>query len=586
MKGRLALALLPVLLGAATLPAAPPATNPTTQPSDAELFELAERCGESWRFEPLRERVDAQLAPLLRDLRSADRVRLARLASLREFARYPARIENPSDQDRASVALLARQPRLLRSLMLGVSDADAPDRVLQVLAILQAERGMSLERAPELASAVCVVFDDIGGGYDDVPPQAQRASWVFNYLLNARGLLRLDPLDLPLPLLVYVVEIKVSQAEVLWAMRKYRARGTMEGVYFDVPYDVEVFYGGRDKRIDAVEYTLENLARFGGICTDQAYFATQVARIMGVPAAMVIGQGGGGDVAHAWMAFLDSRNRRHAWNFSSGRYETQLYWTGQLEDPQTRRSLSEAHLAVLDGLARTPTVDRFASQAILKSLDLVDESLRADALMFAIDLCPANRTAWLALADLGAAGRLSPRQASLVAEVTRRFASGAYPDFALDVFRRLTGSLSTNEQLAKLDWIAEVVKNRIDLLASVRVEQARLLRAMKRDDEALQVLGEVLTKQLHAGPVVVDALGIVDDLLERRDLPRLLAIYKRTWLNMPRPQISYFSAHTPWVRVGARYATLLARAGRLAEAASVEAQVDVYAKGTGAPTRK
>lgn len=585
MRWSVLVAPVAVLLWSASLLAQGPTTAPTTQPADGALYELAERCAEQWQFETLRERVEVELAPLLRDLKSADRARLARLASLREFCRYSARIETPSDQDRAAVALLARQPKLMQSVMLGTNDADAPDRVLQVLAVLQAERGMVLERAPELAAAVCVVFDDVGG-YDDVPPQTERARWVFNYLLNARRVLRVDPLDLPMPLLTYVVEIKVSQPEVLWALRKYAARGTMEGVYFDVPYDVEAFYGGRDKRIDAMEYTLENLSRFGGICTDQAYFATQVSRILGVPAVTVVGQGGGGDVAHAWMGFFDSRNRRAAWNFRSGRYETQLYWTGQLEDPQTRRTISEAHLALLAELATTAPADRSASRAIFKSLDLVDESLRGDALMFAIDLCPAHRDAWLALADLAAEGKLSPRQVTLVAEVTRRFASGAYPDFALDVFRRLISGLSTDEQLAKLDWIAEVLKNRIDLSAAVRVEQAKLLRAMKRDDEALKVLGEVLTKSLLAGPVVVDALGIVDDLLERRDLPRLLSIYRQTWSNMPRPLISYFSAHTPWVRVGARYAMLLQRSGKLAEAASVNAQVGVYVKGTGAPSRR
>lgn len=579
--------LLGVLSLAGLLRADAPTTAPTTQPApaDAELFELAEKCAVDWQFQPLLERVESELAPLLRELNSADRVRLARLASLRRFGMFLARLEKPTEQDIAAAALLARQPRLLQSLMLGISDADAPDRVLQVLAVLQAERGMMLERAPELASAVCVVFDATDD-YEEVPPQTERARWVFNYLLNARRQLRYDPLDLPLSLLVYVVEIQVSQSEVLWAMKKYRVRGTMEGVYFDVPYDVEVFYGGREKRIDAVPYTLENLARFGGICTDQAYFATQVARVLGVPAVTVTGQGGAGDVAHAWMGFLDSRNRRVAWNFSSGRYETQLYWNGQLQDPQTRRTISEAHLAMLAALNEVSTTDRHASNAVLRSLDLVEESLQADALMFAIDLCPANREAWLALADLGAQRKLSERQATQVAEVTRRFASRDYPDFALDIFRRLISGLSSNEQLTRLDWIADSVRNRTDLYAAVRVEQAKILRSLKREPEALLVLGEVLTKHLYAGPVVVDALGIVDDLLEQRDLPRLLAIYKRTWANMPRPQISYFSAHTPWVRVGTRYVTLLQRAGRLAEAQSVNSQLDVYVKGTGAPSRR
>lgn len=584
MNWPVVIAILGTLLHA-SLRAEPPTTAPTTRPADAELYELAEKCTEDWRFQPLLERVEPDLRAMLRDLPSADRVRLARLASLRQFALFLARLEKPTDQDMAAAGLLARQPRLLQSLMLGVSDADAPDRVLQVLAVLQAERGMALERAPELAASICVVFDATDD-YDEIPPQTDRARWVFNYLLNVRRQLRFDPLKLPLPLLVYVVEIRVSQSEVLWAMKKYRQRGTMEGVYFDVPYDVEVFYGGREKRIDAVEYTLENLARFGGICTDQAYFATQVSRVLGVPAVTVTGQGGGGGVAHAWMGFFEVRNRVAQWNFSSGRYETQLYWTGQLQDPQTRRTINESDLAMLAGLVQVSATDRHASNAVLRSLELVDESLRPDALMFAIDLCPANRDAWLALADLGAQRKLSERQATLVAEVTRRFASREFPDFALDIFQRLISGLGSSEQLARLDWIADTLRDRSDLYANVRLQQAKILRSLKREPEALLVLGEVLTRHLDAGPVVVDALGLVDDLLARHDLPRLLAIYKRAWTNMPRPQISYFSAHTPWVRVGARYATLLQRAGRLAEAQSVNSQLDVYVKGTGAPPRR
>ena len=84
---------------------------------------------------------------------------------------------------------------------------------------------------------------------------------------------------------------------------------------------------------------LPNLVRFGGVCSDQAYFASTVAKAMGVPSAVITGTGP--DVGHAWIGYLEVRGREAAWNLESGRYDAYKNVRGVAADPQTRTNRCE-----------------------------------------------------------------------------------------------------------------------------------------------------------------------------------------------------------------------------------------------------
>ena len=86
-------------------------------------------------------------------------------------------------------------------------------------------------------------------------------------------------------------------------------------------------------------YRLVDILKDGGICVDQAYFATEVGKARGVPTLLF--HGAGNDSRHAWFGFLDS-NRK--WQLDAGRYAEQKFVTGFARDPQTWGELSDHEL--------------------------------------------------------------------------------------------------------------------------------------------------------------------------------------------------------------------------------------------------
>jgi hypothetical protein len=461
--------------------------------------------------------------------------------------------------------------------MLALSDADAPDRVLAVLSALRAEHGEKLEQFPDLACAMCVVWDT-PRNFDADNPRAdtERPVWLFKYLVMAQNRLRFDPQEVPWELAIYIADIQVSQDEMAWAVKRYAQRGAIGGTYFDVPYDLSAFYGTAEKAIGAHDYTLPNLARFGGVCVDQAYFASNVARSVGVPACVCVGMGGASEVGHAWVGYLELRGRAPAWNFSEGRYPELQFWKGTIQDPQTRQNITDSDVGMLAELARTSPRDRLASRAMCRAADLAGPK-RMEVYTKAIDLSPGNRDAWLALAQLGADLKLTDAQYAQVMQVVSKFAAKNYPDFALAMIQKLNSGRGTDQQTRALRQ-AKQLFTRPDLLAALRLAEADLLRAAREPAGAMAAYGEVLRQYHNAGPIVLDALERVEQLCrDSNDLPRLAAIYSQAWQRMQHPRPTAYVQTTPYFFVGRKYQYLLEEIGQSAEAQRVRARLNSLA---------
>src|SRR4029079_19456375 len=123
--------------------------------------------------------------------------------------------------------------------------------------------------------------------------------------VNARRQMRFDPGDLPWQLSAYLVDNLAGPDEIEWAINRYGGRDAIGGVFFDVPYDTEAYRGTSDLKLAGKNYTLENILHIGGILGDQAYFAAQVARSIGVPATIVTGKTSEAGEGHAWVGYLD-----------------------------------------------------------------------------------------------------------------------------------------------------------------------------------------------------------------------------------------------------------------------------------------
>src|SRR5687767_7586006 len=186
-----------------------------------------------------------------------------------------------------------------------------------------------------------------------------------------------------------------------WALHTYgNRRGGMGRIYFEVPYETIDYVHDGEARLASgrtgLAYTLANIPSHGGVCLDQAYFAANVTRAVGIPAAICSGQSGTGRGIHAWVGYLQKSGRGGAsWNFSEGRYADALFWSGDVIDPQGGPPLKDAEVCLTAELTTTSIEQRLASAALCKARDLLGEDRVAATFMRAIDLSPGNRLAWV-----------------------------------------------------------------------------------------------------------------------------------------------------------------------------------------------
>ena len=171
-------------------------------------------------------------------------------------------------------------------------------------------------------------------------------------------------------------------------------------------------------------YALHFILRDGGICVDQAYFATETGKARGVPTLLFYGAGKDG--RHAWFGYLDGAQK---WRFDAGRYADQRFVTGHALDPQTWREISDHELKFLAERFRTQPPFRqsavhgaFAADYL--ATDAVELAVKAARKAVAVER--RNLAAWeTLLASETAAGR-TPRQR----ETTLREAVLAFQGYA------------------------------------------------------------------------------------------------------------------------------------------------------------
>lgn len=232
------------------------------------------------------------------------------------------------------------------------SALDFRPEVYRILGELRSADARTFEEYASLALAVALVCD--------TPPPPRWPHWqvkpealprklpepaeIFGYFteLDRSGkslhpLARLEAAELR-----FLVDLILPEAERKWA----RERVTTPLARLHTTYD-DVSY--REDRIDkdayvwpGDSYTLEEILREGGICVDQAYYATQAGKARGVPTLLF--SGAGLDGRHAWFGFLGGARK---WRMDAGRHEGQRYVVGKAIDPLTWADVSDHELAFL-----------------------------------------------------------------------------------------------------------------------------------------------------------------------------------------------------------------------------------------------
>jgi hypothetical protein len=162
--------------------------------------------------------------------------------------------------------------------------------------------------------------------------------------------------------LTSVVDTPVPLSELEWVRQNVRP-GNWERRFFDIRYDE-----GRIAR-EAYQwpygpYTLKAIKEEGGICTDQAYYATLCARAYGVPALLFVGEGRRG--GHAWFGYMKDTKK---WEMDIGRYTYDKLATGYALNSQTNQLMSDHEVNFL--CDRALHDDNFSDAARLGRLAFV-----------------------------------------------------------------------------------------------------------------------------------------------------------------------------------------------------------------------
>ncbi len=124
--------------------------------------------------------------------------------------------------------------------------------------------------------------------------------------------------------LKFVIDVAAPIPDLQWAQRSVTfPLDQLEGAYQMIKYRNDRSTNEAKMVWSGAPYTLPAILENGGICIDQAYFASEVGKAHGVPTLMFMGAGQDG--RHAWFGFLDSG---HKWRLDVGRYAEQRLVTG------------------------------------------------------------------------------------------------------------------------------------------------------------------------------------------------------------------------------------------------------------------
>ena len=298
--------------------------------------------------------------------------------------------------------------------------------------------------------------------------------------------------------LKFAVDLSAPFSDLEWAQRTVKDPITdLARTYESVRYQIDriteqqfVWPGNR--------YGLEDILKSGGICVDQAYYATQAAKARGVPSLLFAGAGRDG--RHAWFGYLSSGQK---WVLDAGRYAEQQYVTGVSHDPQTWALLSDHELIFLtDGFRKLPPFRQSRQHQIIAELFLAlgQKPAAAAAARKAVGYERRNVDAWNVLIAANADAEPKTREALL------REAAAAlqrYADLNAQFIRMLAASLRARGQASAAEFEERsIVRKNQDTRSDIGISHAAALVEAADETQVLRVYRKVL--QQYAPTAAID----------------------------------------------------------------------------------
>lgn len=490
---------------------------------------------------------------------------------------------------------LESHPELAAELAFLLSPGDDVAAAYAVLGRLIEAHGERVAELAPLSAAICAVHDqpaprrinENSAGLID-------AVELFGYFDANERSMRFSLRSTPAELLTLIADANGSIEELEWARQRYGRDRNIGNRYQEITYDTRALRQTEvEKRVTASgSYTLQSIRQHGGVCADQAYFAMTVGKALGVPTCSVVGQGG--ELSHAWLGFLEQTGSRVArWNFSEGRYDDYEDVQGTLLEPQTRRRIPDAFLAIQansvsappdrrrEAAALTDTARRVAALArtgageppspatIARQLDLLEAALRLDA---------GRLETWTYARSVVASQGSTLAQKERWTQAVDQMAGASNPDFAFEILSPIFAAETDSETRFRLwGWAANRFRSRPDLVARARLEQARVLRDQERLAEAGAAAWAVFQEHHDAGPIAVEALAFAAEVQAAMGRSgEIVGLYEQAWRRVRQPSsvAAAFRRQTTWYQVGAAYAQLLESAGQAREAERVRRRLD------------
>lgn len=378
-----------------------------------------------------------------------------------------------------------------------LSPVDSPMEVLGILQrIFQADAALWAEYG-SLALAVAVVYDTPPtpawphGQVSDqlLPRKLPDPVQVFAYwakLDRSNGTLqRLR--RLPASELKFLVDIAVPFTELDWARRNVpQGLANLEEAYKSVKYRMDRLQKNQFSW-PGTDYKLATILQQGGICVDQAYFASMAGKAKGIPTIMF--RGAGLDGRHAWFGYLDANQR---WQLDCGRYAEQKFVVGLAYDPQTWGNINDHELGFITERFRALPTYKLSVMHAAFALEYLREhqaELALKAAREAVNRDRRNLNAWNVLLEAQAAASpdLRAREAILREAV---LAFPKYPDLEINYSRQLVAVLRQRGESSLASFEEQRLGkkyqgNRVDL--AIEQAAATVQRSMQQDDLATQI---------------------------------------------------------------------------------------------------
>ncbi len=390
-----------------------------------------------------------------------------------------------------------------------LAPVDYVPRVFEILADLHRRDPLKFRSYANLALAIAVVYDvppPSNWPHSQVtttalprkfPEPGEAFSWwvkqdQLGHTLHKLGRLGADELK-------FVVDAAAPLAELDWAQSAWaHPLGQLPAAYAMIRYrkdrvaaDLPIWPGR--------SYKLAEILAAGGICSDQAYFATEIGKARGVPTLYIYGAGNDG--RHAWFGFLDA-NRK--WQLDAGRYAEQRLVTGYARDPQTWREFTDHELQFFSERFRElPSFkqSQVHAQFAAEFLNLGRAPAAAVAARKAVNYERRNQPAWETLLS---AARIEGRDAKTVENLMREAALAfqRYPELEAQFVNRVAASLRTRGETSAAEAEVRRIANKgkVTGRADLSVQQAR-------DSVRRAIATQPLLEQIRAYNLAVDTFG-------------------------------------------------------------------------------